>query len=49
MDDRHDTQQLAQLRDDELIRAWCSCDDHEHLTPESQALVEEMERRDLEF
>lgn len=49
MDDQYDTQQLARLRDDELIRAWCSCDDHEHLTPESQALVEEMERRDLEF
>ncbi|ANI79588.1 hypothetical protein [Sphingobium sp. EP60837] len=49
MDDPHDTLELAQMRDDELIRAWCSCEDHEHLSPESQALIQEMERRDLEF
>lgn len=40
---------LPEMADEELIRAYCAFEDHEHLSPEQQALVAEMERRDLEL
>lgn len=49
MDDSGDVEQHSRMRDDELLRRWCSCDDHEHLTPHSRALVEEMECRGIEL
>jgi len=38
-----------EIADEELIRAYCAFEDHEHLSPEQQALVAEMERRNLEL
>lgn len=40
---------LSEMRNEELIRAYCSFEDHEHLTPEQRAIVEEIEQRDLEL
>ena len=44
-----DPQLPAAMRDDELLRAYCAFEDHEHLTDEQRELVAEMERRGLEL
>ena len=49
MRDDDDAPPFVEMGNEELIRAYCSFEDHEHLTPEQRAIVEEIERRDLEL
>ncbi|WP_426387886.1 hypothetical protein [Sphingobium sp. R-21] len=49
MAEAQDTRSISQMLDEELMRAYCSFEDHEHLTLAQKALVAEIERRDLEL
>lgn len=40
---------VAAMTDAELVRLWDQVQDHDNLTPLQQAVIEEMERREVEF
>lgn len=40
---------LPEISDEDLLRAYCAFDDHEHLTTAQQEIVEELERREIEL
>ena len=43
MPDPHD------MTDAQLVERWNEVEDHEQLTPADQAIIDEMERREIDF
>ncbi|MEO7465543.1 MAG: hypothetical protein ABIV36_00860 [Sphingobium limneticum] len=39
----------AAMTNSELVELWDQVDDHDHLTPLQQAVIDEMERREVDF
>lgn len=41
--------EVADLTDQQLVELWIAVPDAEQLTPVEQAVIDEMERRDIDF
>lgn len=49
MNDTPHSTDPRKLSDEDLLDAFHDIDDHEALTPDEQAIIDEMQRRELEF
>ncbi|BBD01820.1 hypothetical protein [Sphingobium sp. YG1] len=46
---QHPMPPLSELSDQQLVQAWEALDDHERLKPADEAVIAEMQRRQIDF